>query len=214
MLAAYCAKPIYCNCFMEDHLHSENDSWLLEKIKQGDETAFRRLFDKYWQDLFKLACKRLPSREDAADIVQEVFLSLWNNIEKLNKGSDPAAYLFISLRNRTFNYYEKQAVRFKYLLNQPFNPIESEDAIVGSIQQKELQQIIAAEIEKMPGKMREIYQLSREQQLSISEIAELLMISPQTVKNQLHRALDRLRESLRDKTGLFILFFLIGDKKF
>jgi RNA polymerase sigma-70 factor (ECF subfamily) len=192
---------------MEDHLHSENDSWLLEKIKQGDGAAFRRLFDKYWQDLFRLACKRLPSREDAADIVQEVFLSLWNNHGKLNAGNDLAAYLFVSLRNRIFNYYEKQAVRFKYLLNQSFNPVQSEDAIVGSIQQKELQQIIAAEIEKMPDKMREIYQLSREQQLSISEIATLLMISPQTVKNQLHRALDRLRQSLRDQTGLLILFF-------
>ena len=152
---------------------------------------------KYWQDLFQLACKRLRSKDDASDIVQEVFLSLWNNVQQVEIEDSLGAYLFVSLRNKIFNHYEKQSIRLKYLISQPFNPVQSEELIWSNINSKELQSVVAGEVARMPVKMREIYLLSREQQLSISDIAELLLLAPQTVKNQLHRALERIRESLR-----------------
>ena len=174
-----------------------SDKVFLERAKKGDEIAFRQLFEKYWQDLFQLACKRLRSKDDASDIVQEVFLSLWNNIQQVEIEDSLGAYLFVSLRNKIFNHYEKQALRLKYLLSQPFNPVQSEELIWSNINSKELRSVVAAEISRMPAKMKEIYLLSREQQLSINDIAELLLLAPQTVKNQLHRALERIRESLR-----------------
>lgn len=181
---------------MGDKLHM-NDKALLEQAKKGDETAFRQLFEKYWQDLFLLACKRLRSKEDAGDIVQEVFLSFWNNVQNVEIEDSLGAYLFVSLRNKIFNHYEKQSLRLKHLLNQPFDPIQSEELIWSYLSSKELRSVVAGEVTRMPAKMKEIYLLSREQQLSITEIADLLLLAPQTVKNQLHRALERIRESLR-----------------
>jgi RNA polymerase sigma-70 factor (ECF subfamily) len=174
-----------------------SDKVFLEKAKKGDETAFRSLFEKYWQDLFQHAYKRLRSKEDASDIVQEVFLALWNNVQQVEIEDSLGAYLFVSLRNKIFNHYEKQSVRLKYLLTQPFHPVQSEELIWSNITSKELRSVVACEVARMPAKMKEIYLLSREQQLSISDIAELLLLAPQTVKNQLHRALERIRESLR-----------------
>jgi RNA polymerase sigma-70 factor (ECF subfamily) len=72
---------------------------------------------------------------------------------------------------------------------------------------KELKDIIAAEIRQLPPKMREIYQLSRDEQLTIGEIAELLVLSPQTVKNQLYQALQRIRIALKQQNLDSFLFF-------
>lgn len=174
-----------------------SDKIFLEQAKKGDERAFRCLFEKYWQDLFQLAYKRLRSKDDASDVVQEVFLSLWNNVQQVEIEDSLAAYLFVSLRNKIFNHYEKQSIRLKYLLSQPFHPVQSEELIWSTINSKELLSVVAGEVASMPAKMKEIYLLSREQQLSIAEIADLLLLAPQTVKNQLHRALERIRESLR-----------------
>lgn len=184
-----------------------NDSALIERASRGEPAAFQQLFDKYWPDLFHMACKRLSSKEDARDIVQEVFLSLWNNIGHVKIEESLAAYLFVSLRNKIFNHYEKNAVRLKHLLNEAFDPIQSEESILDHINYKYLRQFIAEEVARMPKKMKEIYLLSREQQLSIGEIAELLLLSPQTVKNQLHKALERIRGSLRKNKLNYYLFF-------
>jgi len=174
-----------------------SDKVFLEQVKKGDEAAFRRLFEKYWQDLFQLASKRLRSKDDASDMVQEVFLSLWNNVQQVEIEESLGAYLFVSLRNKIFNHYEKQSIRLKYLLSQPFHPVQSEELIWSHLSSKELRSVVAAEVSRMPAKMKEIYLLSREQQLSIAEIADLLLLAPQTIKNQLHLALGRIRESLR-----------------
>jgi RNA polymerase sigma-70 factor (ECF subfamily) len=184
-----------------------SDKALLEQAKIGDHAAFGQLFDKYWEDLFRMAYKRLRSKEGAEDIVQDVFLSLWNNIQQVEIEGSLGAYLFISLRNKIFNYYEKQSVRLKYLLRQPFNPVQSEDLICSNINSKELRQVVAAEVGRMPPKMKEIYLLSREQHLPVSDIAAMLSIAPQTVKNQLNQALDRIRVSLH-KSDLARFIFL------
>ena len=103
------------------------------------------------------------------------------------------------------------AIRLKYLLSQPFNSVQSEELIWSTINSKELLSVVAGEVASMPAKMKEIYLLSREQQLSIAEIADLLLLAPQTVKNQLHRALERIRESFRkNNMADFVHLFLIS----
>lgn len=184
-----------------------SDKALVEQARNGDNAAFRQLFEKYWEDLFRLAYKRLRSKESAEDIVQEVFLSLWNNIQQVEIEGSLGSYLFISLRNKIFNYYEKQSVRLKFLLRQPFNPVQSEEHISSNINSKELRQVVAGEVSRMPPKMKEIYLLSREQHLPIAEIAAMLAIAPQTVKNQLNTALHRIRVSLH-KSDLAQFIFL------
>jgi RNA polymerase sigma-70 factor (ECF subfamily) len=149
----------------------------------------------------------LRSREDARDIIQDVFLSFFKSIHTIELGESLAGYLFTAVRNRIFNHFEKQTVRLKTLLAQPMNPVQSEELIWSNMRTKELKDIIAAEIRQLPPKMREIYQLSRDEQLTIGEIAELLVLSPQTVKNQLYQALQRIRIALKQQNLDSFLFF-------
>jgi len=185
----------------------QSDKELIAQALNGNENAFKYLFDKYWSDLYKIAYRKLPSEEDVKDILQEVFISFWKNIKTITITDSIGGYLNISLRNKIFNFYEKDRVKFRTLMDQPFNPIQSEDEIYASLETKELRAVLREIIEQMPSKMKKIYLLSREEQLSNAEIVALLMLSPQTIKNQIHQALKRLREGLTKNT--FELFFLL-----
>lgn len=182
---------------------------LLQQMAAGSEEAFRLLYNKYWHDLFQAAWKRTRNADDARDLVQDLFVTLWDNAGRLGQETNLGAYLFVALRNRVFNYFEKKAVRLTYLFNQPFTPVESEEAVFSNIRTREIKSCVAAAVAAMPPRMKEIYLLSREQQLSVNEIAALLDISPQTVKNQIHTALERIRTHLADNNlGVFFFFFL------
>jgi len=183
------------------------DKELIVAACKGSEEAFRKLYEKYWPDLYKIAYRRLSSEDDVKDILQETFISLWKNLQHISVNESLGGYLYTSLRNKIFNYYEKNEVRLKTLMNQPFKPVESEDFIYSSLSTKELQLVISAIIAEMPPKMREIYKLSKEEQLTNAEIAGLLMLAPQTVKNQIHQALHRIREELK-KSSLHLFLFL------
>jgi len=190
---------------MEGNLY-KSDKDLIDQALTGDQNAFRELFDKYWHDLYKIAYRRLNSDEDVKDILQEVFISFWMNIKHVAVKDSIGGYLYTSLQNKIFNFYEKDRVKLIALMNQPFNPVESENSIYSSLYTKELREILNGIVSKMPPKMREIYLLSRQQQLTIAEITELLALSPQTVKNQIHEALKRIREGLNKNPSLYLIF--------
>jgi len=174
-----------------------SDKQLLAAIRKGSDEAFRQLYEKYWEDLYRMAYRRLASPEDIKDILQDVFLSLWNNIDQVNADESLGGYLYTSLRNRIFNFFEKRQNQLNCLMKQPFNPVETEEIIWNRFNTKEIQKIIALQVAAMPPKMKRIYLLSKKEQLTISEIAELLNLSPQTVKNQLNRAFERMRHNLQ-----------------
>jgi len=183
------------------------DKDLITRTLEGDQDAFRQLFNKYWHDLYKIAYRRLPIEEDVKDILQEVFISLWKNLHNISILDNLGGYLYTSLRNRIFNYFEKNRLKLRTLLNQPFNPVQSEDDTYNFLYTKELQLVVNTIVAEMPSKMREIYLLSKVEQLSNGEIAELLALAPQTVKNQIYQALSRIRNELA-KSHLQIFCFL------
>lgn len=183
---------------------SYNDRDLLTASKEGDETAFRLLFEKYWDDLFKVALRRLCSADDAKDILQDVFLSFWKNIHHITMEESLGGYLYTALRNKIFNHLEKDNKRLHRLLQHRFTPVECEESVFSRYTAKELECYIKKQVSNMPEKMRRIYLLSREEQMSNADIASLLKLSNQTVKNQLYHALTRLRKSL--VSGSFCLF--------
>jgi RNA polymerase sigma-70 factor (ECF subfamily) len=188
--------------------NSPDDVELIAASRQGSERAFRQLFDKYWHDLYQIAIKRVPSTEDVKDILQDVFLSLWNNIADIKVNDTLGGYLYVSLRNKILNYYSKQDTRLKVLAQQRFVAVESENAAWANLHVKEIQQFIANQVTQMPAQMKQIYQLSREEYLTNAEIAQLMGLAPQTVKNQLYRALQRIRESLNSADPQ-LKFFLV-----
>ena len=174
------------------------DRELVAASREGNDEAFRALFDKYWDDLYVIASRRVASPEDIKDLLQEVFLSLWKNISTIVIIDSLGGYLYTALRNKIINYYEKRESDLHAMLNRPFIPSAAENLAWANLKTTELRKLIEAEILKLPPQMKQVFQLSREEQLTNQEIAELLSLAPQTVKNQLHRALERIRLGLKN----------------
>lgn len=174
------------------------------------ERAFEEIFNKYWEHLYRCAYKKVKSEDAAKDLVQEVFVVFWNSIENLPQDKSLLPYLYTVLKHKTLQLFEKDEVRLRYVVNvsklEPHFELPSDNLVIS----KELNHIISNEVEKMPEKMREIYLLKKDQQLSISEISEMLSLSKQTVKNQLQNATLRLKTRLKYYDTALILFAITG----
>jgi len=126
-------------------------------------------------------------------MVQETFTTMWKNLDELSSQDQLLPYLYVVLRNLTLNQYAKDEIRLRHAAECVSLAENTDYSAHQILVSKELQQIINDEIEKMPLRMKEIYILKREDQLSIREIAEKLGLSEQTVKNQLQSSSQRLK---------------------
>lgn len=174
---------------------------LLQQMATGDKQAYTELYNRHWEDLFITAAKALRGKEEAADVVQDVFLSLWNRRNELNLLGSLTAYLHTCVRYKCIHYIEKNITRRDYLY-------QLQEVIVSSfptnaeidLELKEVQQTIYKAVAKMPPKMRKVYKLSRQQQLTHKEIAENMSISVETVRKHIHHALHLIRRDLLPHT--------------
>lgn len=204
--------PIYQNIPETVRLHI-SDAQLIQQIAGGDRQAFTELYRRYWEDLFITAAKSLRGQKEAEDVVQDVFLSMWNRRNELNIQGSLAAYLHTSVRYKCIHYIEKNITRRDYL-------VQFAEAIVHSsaantevnMDLKEMQKTIERSVAAMPPKMQEVYKLSRQQQLSHKEIAENMSISVETVKKHIHHALHLLRKDLLPHTLIhsILIFFCLS----
>lgn len=161
-----------------------------------EQTAFKTVYNRYWEQLYKKALRRLGNNADAQDAVQEVFVSLWRNRDTIEVENTLAPYLFTALKYCIISQVYRKA---KKGITVPLGLKELERLEVTTeelLEYKELQQFLNNEVAALPERMREIYRLSRIEHLQIAEIATRLNISEQTVKNTLSITLKRLREKL------------------
>jgi RNA polymerase sigma-70 factor (ECF subfamily) len=188
----------------------ESNFFLLVKLNKNK--AFNLVFDAYWAALYKQAYKKVRCHDLAKDLVQDVFVSLWDKIELLDAEGSVLAYLFAILRNKILKLYEKDEVRLRYAVNMAINANLSDIHSQNNLLEKELKAIIDAEVQRMPLRMREIYLLKKDDDLSIREIAEDLSLSEQTVKNQLQMAYQRLRTKIKNYDSSLALLALFIAK--
>lgn len=169
---------------------------LIMLIKAGDINAFDEFYKRNWRALYHSAYRSTGSSDDAKDLVQTVFISLWNCRYSLQPERYNASYLFRSLRNSIINFNKKDSVRKRgmdsLLYLEDTDQYNHEDSLIA----KELSATIEGGIRELPKKMQEVFILSRQQNLSVNEISEILNITPRTVKNQLSNALKILRTKL------------------
>lgn len=192
-----------------------SDAELLHAMKNGDAEAFKALYDRYWEPLYLKACQRVD-KDEAKDMVQEVMTTLWRRRKDIFTFEDGkiGRYLFTAVKYRVITHYAYTAdeVRHPHLFD-----VLTDEAAVNSLEVRELSELIESEINRLPARMQQVFRLSREDDLSIADIARRLNLSEQTVKNQLTEALKRLRTSIqsRDKGDwAFTLFLLYLALKF
>ena len=184
------------------------DAELTALLKAGDQVAFTEIYNRHWRLIYAHVYKMLRDEEEAKDLVQEVFGNLWLKATNIKSGANIAGLLYVSARNKVFDLIERNKVRADYIgeiasfLSDPVN------SQVDTIDEKRILEILEREIQKLPAKMREIFELSRKENLSHKEIAAQLGISEQTVKKQVQNALKVIKPKLND-LGVSIAFLLL-----
>ena len=182
------------------------DRELTESIREGDQGAYTEIFSRYNKLLYSHTYNKLRDSEEAKDIVQEVFYSLWANRGKSLPDNNLIGYLFMATRYKIADLLSRRQVKDKYIVSlQQFIDLAPEysDHLV---RKNQLREIIEEEISALPPRMQEILRLSRFEQLSHKEISEKLNITEATSKDQVKKALKILRKRL----GLyaFLYFYL------
>jgi len=184
---------------------SYSDQELAALLKAGDAYAYTEIYDRYKALLYRHAYKKLGDAAEAGDVMQDIFLMLWNKREYLREGENLSGYLYTAVRNKILNIFAQKKVRSHYEDSVLQYSLHHEAVTDHLVREHELAERIAKEIDELPEKMREIFVLSRHQYLKNKEIAELLGLSEHTVATQLKRALKQLRIRL----GLMVYITLI-----
>ena len=183
-------------------------------IHDEKEAAFNKLYHSYWELLFRLACKKTGSTEDAYDLVHDLFADIWKSFHTLPPEESVRSYLIGALYHKVFNYFrskglqEKHYKSFEAFLNQQTLPNEYFISEEEKQRWNHIDQAFSAAITGMPGKMKDIFIRNVYQEQSIDQIAGDLLLSRQTVKNQLHLASKRLRVAFKRVYAQLFTFFL------
>ncbi|WP_316747215.1 RNA polymerase sigma-70 factor [Pedobacter gandavensis] len=188
--------------------HSFTDFELTTLLKKGDLAAYSEIYTRFQGVLYVYACKITKDEDDAEDIVQEVFVYLWEKRFSITINSSISVYLYQAVKYKFMNLLDHKKVRADYI--DSFNQFLDQSNYITDhfIRHKEFNKIIEQEIAALPDKMREVFELSRKTDLSRKEIAEKLGLSEKTVKNQISNALKILRSRLT----LFAFLMLLLNK--
>lgn len=182
---------------------------LVTLLKQSDQQAFAEIYRRYGGKLAGFAASKLYNLEDARDILQDIFVKLWEGREGLNITSNLQSYLFAIVRHRIIDKIRKNVTREEYALAVQSLAVYFEADVDKQIELKDLKNTIERSLDELSPRVREVYKLSRDEGLSNREIAEKLNVSEQTVKNQLSSALKHLRQTLGAAHVLALLLALL-----
>lgn len=178
----------------------ENESVLLKKVQKGDWSAFNLLFKSYFSPLYFYALAFLKDKEEAEDIVQETFLYLWENRQRIIGQGSLYAYLLQKIKHSCVNYKKHQEVKERYeRLSQP------EEIDEPYQDWEELREQVMAAMEKLPTQCRKIFTMGCIDGMKYREIADELGISVNTVKTQIKLAYQKLRDETQTANLLIIL---------
>lgn len=180
------------------------DAALLDGVRNDDRKAFRELYDRYQDKMYLLAFRKVHSKEIAEEIVQEVFVDLWEKRNRLNI-QELRNYLFRSVKNGVLDYVRAQIVRQNYAKEfAPKSEPSSNDAD-DTLALRELTTAIHAGMDNLPDKTREIFKYNRLESLSPDEIANILNIPKRTVEYHITLGLRTMRNALKH----FLLFWTV-----
>jgi len=181
---------------------SNNDKALILQVSEGDECSFRILFDQYRNKIFSIAWKITGVTSAAEDAVQEVFIKLWMNKEKLPEIESFDAYLNTITRNHIFNNLRKIAYEQTFLEDLIKQKCVNAKNVSDPVLYNELQNLVHKAIQQLPPQQKRVFKLSRFDGLKHAEIASNLNISQSTVKHHIVEALRSIKTYLNAHESL------------
>lgn len=173
---------------------------ILNRIKNSDTDAFSLLYEGEWKSLYTLAFQKTGNKDDAADLVQTVFTDFWDSRKRIPEINCVRAYLRGIMVHKIARYFRTKGFSQKHIENFKIfsgeTEKENEFILKESERNKtEMLDFVSRQIDSLPDKMKEIFVLSCSREYSVTEIAEIFNLSPQTVKNQVSNALSRIRRA-------------------
>lgn len=184
-----------------------SDEELLKMLRASDHYAYTEIYNRYHYMLLQHAYTKLGDEEQAKDVVQELFVNLWLRRESEMNAVNLAGYLYKATRNKILDIFAHQKVRENHV-QASLNDFASNYSYADTdhlVLEKELSAYIERQVQALPRKMREIYELSRKGHYSHREIAEMLDTSEANVSKQMTNAIRILRK----KTDTFIIIYFI-----
>ncbi len=184
-----------------------SESELVKALTNGEIKAFNNLFQLYGNRLFRFALGYMKSEPDAEELVQDVFMKIWEKRLELKEDLSFKAYIFTIAFNIIRKYFLKKALTTKYFEHQVI-----EDMVINTIQNIDYQStknLIDRIVDQLPARRKEVFIKSRFEGFTVKEIADELGTSPKTVENQLGEALKFIREHLSKDDLTTIVFFIL-----
>jgi RNA polymerase sigma-70 factor (family 1) len=181
-----------------------DDNELLSFLREENEGAFAEIYHRYWKRIFTKALSYTRSPEAAEDIVQDVFIKIWINKDRLLHVREFRPFLFVSARNLIINSLRNQV--FHVSLD-PEEQLEEETLLPErQLSYKESINLLRKAIDLLPPQQQRAYRLSRDEGMRYTEIAQEMGISPGTVRIHMSKALSFIRKYLTDKADILLFF--------
>lgn len=185
------------------------DELLWQIAINDDKEAYRALFDLFYPGLCLYAKRYVDERAVAEDLVQDVFVTLWENRKKIKIESSVRNYLVVSVKNQSLNYLKREGYKHNYIetcLSNSTDPSDYNEFYLLT----ELQKLLDEALAKLPETYRLIFEMSRLESKSNTEIAETLNIPLRTVERYKAKAIDVLKKDLKDYLPLLLYFHLLS----
>lgn len=177
---------------------------LVERIREGDVSAYKLVFTTWWNPLLNFANRIVKDVGQSENILQDTFLYIWENRSRLNPDENLKTYLFTTVRNKSLNHLRSSGESKRS--DEDIVKIEEDKSIHAVLENTELGEAIKIAANTLPGKCKEIFEMSRYDNFTYREISETLGISQKTVETQMSRAYKKLRTLLAHL--ITFIFFL------
>ena len=188
----------------------QSEHLLIADLKKGSKEAFDEIYRRYAGRLLAYCVQYTKCREDAEEIVQDVFVALWNNRQAIRQEETLQSFLFTISKHRVINAYRSTLNSPVYEDYVDYQNKLSADEDYHRVEYEKYVRIVKDAIRRLPSTQQRVITLSRFSQLSNKEIAERLSLSEQTVKNQLSIGLKTLRELLAKVLVLFVAGLILN----
>jgi len=190
---------------------SLSDQELVVQLRRGSVAAYTEMFERYQPLLYVYASKIVKDKDEASDIVQEVFLYLWDKRAEIVFEGQVLSYLYTAVRYKFFNLLDKKKVRKDYAASLQRFMLAGTPQTDDLLREREMMRIIEEQISLLPPKLKIAYELSRKANMHPAQIAELLGVSEKTVQNQVSLAIKQLKLKL---SSLYLSGLVVGTEVF
>lgn len=189
--------------------NSYSEIELLALVSTGDRQAFTRLYSQYLDAAYHYVYLFTKSKDETEEILQEVFVKIWENRERLAEVQSFKNYLFKAAKNRVLDEVRKVQVRHRVFTEIKRGKTVNDESTTDTIAYKDYYRVVQQAIEKLPPKRKLIFRMNTENGLSHDEIAAQLGVSKSMVKNQLYKAYEFVRQYLSQHGGLSLPVILL-----